>query len=65
MYINNLWTTCVTQSVKHLTLDFSSGHNLMGHEIKPHTGILSLFSLCPSPHLHPLSLSKYINIFKK
>ena len=30
----------VAQSVKHLTLDFSSGHDLMVREIKPHDLII-------------------------
>ena len=49
----------VAQSVKRLTLDLSSGHNLMVRAFKPHIGLcadsmesawdaLSL-SLCPSP----------------
>ena len=28
------WGTWVTQSVKHLTLDFLSGHDLVVHEFK-------------------------------
>ena len=30
------WCAWVAQSVEHPTLDFSSGHGLMGHEIEPH-----------------------------
>ena len=53
----------VVQSDEHLTLDFSSGHDLTVREFEPHTlsvqnllGIPSLpLSLCPSP---PLALSQ-------
>ena len=49
----------MAQSVKHLTLDFGSGHDLTVRDIEPHVGLcadlkepawdsLSLF-LCPSP----------------
>ena len=48
---------CVSQSVRHLTLDIGSGHDLMFREIEPQVGlwayillgILSLLSpsLCP------------------
>ena len=31
--------TWVVQSVKHLTLSFISGHDLMVHGIEPHVGI--------------------------
>ena len=31
--------TWVAQSVKHLTLDFGSGHDLMVYDIKPHIGL--------------------------
>ena len=54
----------MVQWVKHLTLDFSSGHDLTVHEFKPHVGLCAdraeAFSLplsLPLPH----SLSKYIN----
>ena len=30
--------TCVAQSVKHLTLDFESGHDLVVREVEPHVG---------------------------
>ena len=57
----------VAQLVKHLTLDFGSGHDLRVHEIEPHIRLctdstepawdsLSL-SLCPSP-AYSLSLSQ-------
>ena len=62
----------VAQSVKHGTLDFHSGHDLMVREIKLHTGApclqrdhlgFSLSSLsAPSPlvctHAHSLLLSQ-------
>ena len=31
-----LWGAWVAQSVKHLTLDFGSGHDLLVHEFEPH-----------------------------
>ena len=31
-----MWGAWVAQSVKHLTLDFSSGHDLTVHEFEPH-----------------------------
>ena len=62
------WGAWVAQSVKHLTLGFSSGHDLMVHGIKPHIGlyeevwiplgILSLPLSLPLPHSHACSLSK-------
>ena len=76
--LNKLWApvnnngsggTWVAQSGKHRTPDFSSGHDLMVHELKPHIGLctdgvesawdslsLSLSLSLPLPHL--LSLSK-------
>ena len=33
------WGTLVAQPVKRPTLDFSSGHDLMVCEIKPHIGL--------------------------
>ena len=36
-----LWGDWVAQLVKHLTLDFGSGHGLMVHEFKPCMGLLS------------------------
>ena len=57
-----------TQSVKHLTLDFSSGHDLMVCEFKPRIGLFAdsvetaRDSLSPSPLsltlLHCLLLSQ-------
>ena len=53
----------MAQSLKHPTLDFSSGHDVMVQELEPHVGLGtvseksgwdSLSSLCPS---HTLSLS--------
>ena len=29
----------MVQSVKHLTLDFGLGHDLMVHELEPHIGL--------------------------
>ena len=57
----------MAQSVKHPTLDFGSGHDLMVVGSSPASGsvltvwsllgILSLLSLCPSPtRSHDLSL---------
>ena len=70
--------TWVAQLVKHLTLDFGSGHDLMVHGIKPSTGLqadragpaqdtlspsLSL-SLFPSPAC-AFSLSQNKHFLKK
>ena len=60
----------VAQSVKHLTLDFSSGHDLMVYEFESPMRLAAVnlelhfrssvpLSLCPSP-THALS-QKYIN----
>ena len=46
-----LWDARVAQSVKRLTIDFISGHDLAVHETDPHVGlyVVSLgFSLSPS-----------------
>ena len=60
--------TGVVQSVKWLTLDFGSGHDLTVHEVEPGIGLwaltvqslLGILSLSPSAptHLHGLALSK-------
>ena len=68
MKIRDAW---VAQSVKHLTLGFGSGHDLMVHEFEPHIrlcvdssepgacfGFCVSLSLCPSPtHSHSVSVS--------
>ena len=59
----------MAQSVRHLTLDFGSGHDVMVHGFEPciGLGILSL-PVCPSPtHSFSLSLSrnKLKKIYKK
>ena len=67
----------VARSVKCLTLDFGSGHDLAAHEFEPHValcagsaeprGILSLclsLSLCPSPTCI-LSLSLKVSKLKR
>ena len=61
-YSQGAW---VAQSVKHPTLGFGSGHNLMGSEMKLHVRLctqwglyLKILSLCPSPHLYSFSFSK-------
>ena len=61
----------MAQSVKHLTLDFSSGNDLMVCWMEPQVGLQadsvepawdSLFpSLSASPPIHALSLSLKIN----
>ena len=33
------WGNWMAQSVKRLTLDLSSGHDLVVHEFKPHVGL--------------------------
>ena len=57
------WGTWMAQSVKRLTLDFNSGHDLMVYEINPHIRLCAdimepawdslslLFSLGSSPSL--------------
>ena len=59
------WGTCVAQSVKHLTLDFGSGGDLMVQEYEPHIRLCAdsvepaWDSLSPSlsaPPLRKLSL---------
>ena len=49
----------MAQSVKRLTLDLGSGHDLTVHELEPHV------RLCAEPawdiHSYPLSLSFQIN----
>ena len=65
------WSAWVAQFVKHLTLDFSSSHDLTVGGLKPHFGVYSdsleptwdslssPLSLCPSPaHALCLSLSQ-------
>ena len=57
------------QLIKGLTLDFSSGHDLMVHEIEPHVrlcaecgaclGFSLSVSLCPSP---ACALSLYLKV---
>ena len=59
---SNTWGTWVTQSVKHLTLDFNSGHDVTIHEFEPHIGLCT-DSAEPawdslSPSLFPSLLSK-------
>ena len=66
-YLRGAW---VAQSVKRLTLDFGSSHDLTVREFKPHVGLctdstepawdsLSLLSLsAPTPLTLSLSLSK-------
>ena len=64
----------MTQSVKHLTPDFGSGHDLMAYEFEPCIGLSAdivepawdsgSFSLCPSPTC-PLSLKINKNKLKK
>ena len=67
--IKKWWGAWVAQSVKRPTLGFSSDHDFMVHEIKPHIGLctdsaepawgsLSLsLSLPPPQFVHMLSLS--------
>ena len=71
-----VWGAWVARSVKCLTLDFSSGHDLTILEFEPQVGLCTNSpqpawdsvspSLCPSPAgTLSLSLSKYINLKKK
>ena len=72
----DLWGTWVAQSVKSLTLDFSSGHDLTVHGIEPHMGpgnpawdsLSPSLSLCNAPactHAFSLKINKQINKLKK
>ena len=48
----------VAQSVKHLTLDFSSGQDLVVHETEPHVGLCAISTEPAWDSLSPsLSLS--------
>ena len=60
--------TWVAQSVKHLALDFGSGHDLTVHEFEPHVGLhatvsslLGIHTLPPTSAPLPLILSLKIN----
>ena len=61
------WATCVAQSIKHLTLDFRTGHDLRVVRLSPMSG--SSFSVeaawdslspsaSPPAHVHVLALSQ-------
>ena len=64
----------MVQSVKYLTLDLSSGHDLMVCEFEPliqlcadgmePLGILSLLLSAPPPLVHMLSLSLSLSVSK-
>ena len=54
----NYWSAWMAQSVKRPTLDFSSGHDLMVHEFKPHI-MLFTDSLKPAWDSFPLPLSAH------
>ena len=66
------WGTWLAQSVKHLTLAFSSGHEFMGCEYEPQSGICAdssesawdFLSLSISLPLHSCSLSLSLKINK-
>ena len=50
----------MAQSLRHLTLDFSSGHDLRGHEIKPRVELCTGHGVCLiSPLTLPLSLPSF------
>ena len=64
---NLVWGAWLAQSVEGPTLDFSSGHDLMVHEFKPHIRLCadsvepawdSLFPSLPLPLPRPYALSK-------
>ena len=70
----NTWGAWVAHLVEHLTIDFSSGHNLMVCEIEPYirlcadstkpaSDILSLSSSLSAPPLCSLSLSLSLSLF--
>ena len=48
------WGAWVVQSIKRLTLDFGSGHDLTDHEFKPRVGFTAVDT---EPALDPLSPS--------
>ena len=60
------WGAWVAQLLKHLTLNFGSGHDLTIHEIKPHVKLCASsvepawdsLSLSALPCLHVLFLSQ-------
>lgn len=53
------WAMWVMQSIRHPTLDFSSGHQL-GGEIEPQTGLCAQQRVCLS---FSLSLSLNLSLF--
>ena len=57
LYRKVTWGTWVAQSVKHSTLDFSSGHHLTVREFKPCSGPCADSVEPASDSLSPLSLS--------
>ena len=65
--LETTWGTWVAQLVEHLTLDFSSHHDLLVHGIEPHVGLHAgsaepaWNSLSASPqlvHAHSLKINK-------
>ena len=61
---HNLWGLWVAQSVKRLTLDFSSGRDLTVHGIKSHVELSAECGTCLVCLPLFLSLSLSINILK-
>ena len=61
--------TWVAQLVKHRTLDFGSGHDLMVHEMEPHLGLCTdsmepaLDSLSPAISVPPHCVHMYVHTF--
>ena len=37
--LKSIWNACMVQLVKHPTLDFGSGYDLMVHETKSYLGL--------------------------
>ena len=64
-FIKNKRGAWVSQSVKHPTLDFCSGHGLTVGEIEPHIGLLStawsLLGILSLPFSLPLPCSHSLN----
>ena len=56
---------CMVQLVEHLTLVFSSGHNLKSHGIEPRIGLCPQRGVCFSLSLCPSSLSQINKILKQ
>ena len=71
---SEMWGTWVAHSVERLTLDFSSGHDLIAREIEPHVGLCadstepawdslsSSFTVPVLAHAHVLSHTRSLSV---